>query len=688
MLSKRGFYPQCDSMPTMDAKNDPKAAGYKAAWPLMLGLIGLDYFSTLAYQPSIAFEAAGMLTPLATALVVFLTLFGALPVYAYIAGRSPPGQGSAAMLERLVDGWRGKFLVLVLLGFAATNFVFTRTLSTADASVHILNHPDPAWQGTLDHWAAAGAEARPISANPIWQTIWGFWDRQLVTTLILLGVNFLMWPIIWYGFTKRMVQFSLLLIIAYLSLTGIIIASGLIYLSRHPALVEGWWAAVRAGDWGIRRPAWSGVDAWSLVKMCLWLSPKLALGFSGYELSLVVMPVLRGSGRSQVVNARKLLLMSALIMGALLLGSAMLTTLLMTPQSLLPGGMARERAMAYLAHGGELKPGIDAGDLNPLFGRTFGAVYDLVTILVLCLAGASVTLGLRSLLPQFLLRFGMELRWASAIGLIYQLFAIINLAITLIFRGSVENQRYAYSVSVLALLTSAAGASALDLRRRGGFVKTILSIPFAMIAAAFGLMACGIVIFNPSCVWIAGLFIIAIVSTSMASRAWRAREFRFDGFDFETDETRPLWDRVRHLDYSVLVPIRPGGRNDLDRREKFIRSRHRVDENVPLIFLEVELGDPSDFMQRPLMAIREERGRFMIKVTRCVSIAHVVVAVGLEFSKVGEPPEIHFGWSDQTPLAAMIKFLLFGEGNVPWLVQDLLRRVELDHSKRPRVVVG
>lgn len=677
-------------MPADNVKTDSNInqSAYRVAWPLMLGLIGLDYFSTLAYQPSIAFEAAGMLTPLATAVVVLFTLLGALPVYAYVAGRSPPGQGSAALLERHVDGWHGKFLVLVLLGFAATNFVFTRTLSTADASVHILNYPDADWQQTLDDWAAAGTRARPMSDNPIWQVVWSFWDRQLVTTLLLLGINFLMWPIIWYGFTRRMVQFSLILIAGYLLLTGIIIGSGLIYLARHPEIVETWWAAVRAGDWHIHRPRWAGADPWSIVKVCLWLSPKLALGFSGYELSLVVMPVLRGTGATQVANARKLLLSSAFIMGLLLLGSALVTTLLMLPGSLLPGGAARERALAYLAHGGGLAPGIASHDVNPLFGRSFGTLYDIVTVLVLCLAGASVMLGLKSLLPQFLLRFGMELRWANAIGLIYHLFTLINLIVTLVFRGSVDNQRSAYSVSVLALLTTAAAASALDLRRRGGFVKSLLSIPFALIAISFALMACGIVIYNPSSVWITGLFIAAIVSTSMASRMWRAREFRFEEFDFESEETRRLWDRVRHLEYSVLVPIRPGGRSDLDAREKFIRSRHRVDDDVPIIFLEVELGDPSDFMQRPLMAIREERSRFMIRVTRCVSIAHVVVAVGLEFCKVGEPPEIHFGWSDQTPLAATFKFLLFGEGNVPWLVQDLLRRIELDHAKRPRVVVG
>ena len=666
----------------------PRPPVYRAAWPLVLGLVGLDYFSTLAYQPSIAFEAAGLLAPLATAAVVLLTLLGALPVYAYVAGKSPPGQGSAAMLERLVDGWRGKFLILVLLGFVATNFVFTRTLSTADAAVHILNHPNPSWQRTLNEWAAAGVGARPISDNAIWQAVWSFWDRQLVTTLILLAVNFLIWPIVWYGFTRRMVQFALALVAGYLLLTAAIIGSGLAYVARHPEIVDGWWASVRAGAWRIDKPTWAGGDTRSLVKMCLWLLPKMALGLSGFELSLVVMPVLRGTGAKQVAGARKLLLSSAGIMGALLLGSALVTTLLMLPGSLLPGGAARERALAYLAHGGELAPGIDPRDVNPLFGPEFGAVYDLATVLVLCLAGASVTLGLKSLMPQFLLRFGMELRWAYAIGFIYQLFALINLAVTLVFRASVENQRSAYAVSVLALLTSAAGASALDRRRRGGFGNAMLSLPFAAVAVVFAAMGLGIVVYHPGSVLIAGLFIAAIVSTSMMSRAWRAREFRFDGFEFAGGTTRELWDKVRHLEYSVLVPIRPGGRSDVDAREAVIRKRHRVDDDVPVIFLEVELGDPSDFLQHPLMSIREEPRRYLIRVTRCVSIAHVVVAVGLEFSKVGEPPEIHFGWSDQTPLAANLKFLLFGEGNVPWLVQDLLRRIELDHGKRPRVIVG
>src|SRR5438105_4627056 len=129
----------------MSEPSGPPAAPAKPAhqsfWLWVMCLTGVDYFSTLGYQPSIAYENAGLLAPLATIVLVLVTLLGALPVYAYVAKRSHTGQGSIGMLARVVSGWTGKILVLVLLGFAATDFVITKTLSAADAAVHLIQNP-------------------------------------------------------------------------------------------------------------------------------------------------------------------------------------------------------------------------------------------------------------------------------------------------------------------------------------------------------------------------------------------------------------------------------------------------------------------------------------------------------------------------------------------------------------------
>ena len=179
-------------------------------------LTGVDYFSTLGYQPSIAFDAVGILAPLSTIVLVLVTLFGALPVYAHVAESSPNGMGSIAMLERLMRGWSGKTMVLALLGFAATDFVITKTLSAADAAEHLLHNPLP------EHRFTGFIHA------------WGEEQQRVVLTiglLVLLGASFMR------GF-KEVIGLAVGIVAVYLLLNLIVIGSGLCYLGTHPEQVS------------------------------------------------------------------------------------------------------------------------------------------------------------------------------------------------------------------------------------------------------------------------------------------------------------------------------------------------------------------------------------------------------------------------------------------------------------------
>jgi hypothetical protein len=325
-------------------------------------LTGVDYFSTLGYQPGIAFLAAGALAPAATLFLVLLTLLGALPIYRRVAAESPHGEGSIAMLEHLLPRWRGKLFVLCLLGFLATDFVITITLSAADATAHIVENP----------WTPA------------------FLHHRIVVTLLLVAA--LGWLFL-RGF-REAIGVAVILVGVYLALNAVVISVAAVEVLQHPAVLGNWTEAVFAGRGVLGTLAAAAV-----------VFPRLALGLSGFETGVAVMPLVQGhpgdtpahpAGR--IRNTRYLLLTAALIMSVLLVCSSVVTTVLIPAEEFRggedgPAGKANGRALAFLAH--------------QYLGGTFGTLYDLSTIAILWFAGASAMAGLLSVVPRYLTRYGM-----------------------------------------------------------------------------------------------------------------------------------------------------------------------------------------------------------------------------------------------------------------------------------------
>ncbi|MBL8823596.1 MAG: amino acid transporter [Planctomycetia bacterium] len=670
-------------------------------------LTGVDYFSTLGYQPSIAVEAAGVLAPLATLILVLVTLFGALPVYIYVAKHSPHGQGSIGMLEKLVKGWWGKTFVLVMLGFAATDYVITKTLSAADAAEHIVSNPiffrdQPVPEG-LSQQEKQEFEKDQKKQHEKWQI------GITIGLLIALGAMFLR------GF-REVIGVAIVIVGIYLLLSGIIIGSGLVYLLNHPEYFRLWWEHVQTGTWHLHETPFRSTEVWGIIAIAILLFPKLALGLSGFETGVAVMGHVKGDATDTVEkptgrirNTRKLLITAAAIMSIALLSSSLVVAMLIPPGELVyaraDGSIidpvtqkeitlheaklsvkkpaAKDRALAYIAHAeGE------TGKINPLFGNVFGTIYDISTVIILWFAGASAMAGLLNLVPQYLPRYGMAPEWTRAARWLVVLFTGVNVVVTILFKANVDDQGGAYATGVLMLITSACVATVIGKYRQAtGTWLQRLSIPYTLVMLVFVYTTIANIIEKPSGIKIAFFFIVAIVLTSLLSRVVRSRELRFIGFDFANDQSRFLWESIRASEWPILVPHRPG-RRSLEEKEKMIRREHRLPENMPILFIEVELHDASDFYQQPVLEVLSEEGRYMLKITRSASIAHTLAAVVLELAKVGKPPEIHFGWTEESPVAGMIGFLLFGEGNVPWMVHELISEAEPDPAKRPAVMVG
>ncbi|WP_327725044.1 amino acid transporter [Streptomyces europaeiscabiei] len=618
------------------AEPEPPHKGQR--WWRVMCLTGVDYFSTLGYQPGIAALAAGLLSPIATIVLVIVTLAGALPVYRRVAEESPHGQGSISMLERLLTFWKGKLFVLTLLGFAATDFLITITLSAADASTHLVENP---------HLSEA------------------LHDKQLLITLVLIA---LLGAVFLKGFLEA-IGVAVALVGAYLALNVVVVTVGLWHVMTEGHVITDWSTALTAEHGNV----------FVMVGVALIVFPKLALGLSGFETGVAVMPHVQGdegdtaeNPKGRIRDTKKLLTAAAVIMSVFLVTTSFITTLLIPEKEFEDGGDANGRALAYLAH--------------EYLGNVFGTVYDVSTIAILWFAGASAMAGLLNLMPRYLPRYGMAPHWARAVRPMVIVFTLVGFLVTWIFDADVDAQGGAYATGVLVLISSAAIAVTIAAHKAG---QRNWRIGFGVISAVFLYTTILNVIERPDGVKIGACFIAGIMLVSFLSRLARAFELRVTSVELDDMAERFVRDmshrRIR------FIANEPDQRDKAEYRDKIeqIRQDNDMPEQEDFVFVEVTVTDPSEFEAG--LTVRGEvlHDRYRVLTLESSSVPNSLAALLLHVrDTTGRTPHIYFEWTEGNPFANFLRFLLFGQGEVAPVTREVLREAEPDRARRPRVHTG
>lgn len=608
------------------------------SWWRVMCLTGVDYFSTLGYQPAIAALAAGLISPFATIVLIALTLFGALPVYRRVAHESFRGSGSIAMLERFLPWWAGKLFVLILLGFAATDFMITITLSAADATAHAIENPyAPQW----------------------------FHGNNVLITLFLVA---LLGAVFLKGF-REAIGIAVVLVGVYLMLNVVVVATSIVEVFDHPHALGNWWENLFR----------TNGNPWLVVAIALVVFPKLALGLSGFETGVAVMPQIKGKDDDdpqypvgRIRDTGRLLTTAAIIMSAFLITSSLTTTLLIPQKEFQPGGLANGRALAYLAH--------------EYLGNGFGTLYDISTILILWFAGASAMAGLLNLVPRYLPRYGMAPQWARAVRPLVLVFTAIAFLITLVFRADVDAQGGAYATGVLVLITSASLAVTLsNLRKK----NRRLVVMFSIITVIFLYTTVINVFERPDGIRIAILFILGIITVSIVSRIGRSFQLRATSITFDQSALDFILEDSEEGEIRVIAhepdedSIRAYREKNRDERKfSHIPQRSRT------FFLEVLPSDSSNFEEDLVVHGVTKHGYRVLQVTSG-NVPNTIATILLEIRDIsGVVPSIYFQWNEGNPVRNMAHYLVTGVGEVAPVTREVLREAEKNPKRRPAVHVS
>jgi hypothetical protein len=198
------------------------------------------------------------------------------------------------------------------------------------------------------------------------------------------------------------------------------------------------------------------------------------------------------------------------------------------------------------------------------------------------------------------------------------------------------------------------------------------------------------VIERPDGIKIALFFIGGIVLTSLVSRVSRTTELRQERIELDETAQSFIKEAGGRGEIHIVAHRRRVGDDpeEYARKVREQREDNHIPMDAPVLFLEVDVEDPSEF--EDVLEVRGvDVGGYRVLRAESSTVPNAIAAFLIYLrDTTGKTPRCYFGWTQGNPIVYLFRYLLFGEGDTAPVTHEVLRQAEPLPERRPTIHVG